>query len=115
MPKSPWRCSQCGTVNEPSANSCRTCGRWPSLFDLQDNQVGEGVDDEVEAPTYEVEHYEPETVDVGGLPSPSGAEPTSAPTEPRRRSRSLARRLVRFVIPIGVLLYFLLSSYFSNH
>ena len=31
----PWRCSQCGTVNEPVANACRTCGRWPSLFDLE--------------------------------------------------------------------------------
>jgi hypothetical protein len=40
MPDAPWRCSQCGTVNEPAANSCRTCGRWPSLFDLQDGAVG---------------------------------------------------------------------------
>ena len=39
MAESPWRCSQCGTINEPVANSCRTCGRWPSLFDLQDSVV----------------------------------------------------------------------------
>ena len=35
----PWRCSQCGTVNEPVANACRTCGRWPSLFDLEQSSV----------------------------------------------------------------------------
>ena len=35
----PWRCSQCGTVNEPVANACRTCGRWPSLFDLEQSTI----------------------------------------------------------------------------
>ena len=47
MAESPWRCSQCGTINEPVANSCRTCGRWPSLFDLQDSVV---EDDEYALP-----------------------------------------------------------------
>lgn len=39
MADAPWRCSQCGTVNAPAANACRTCGRWPSLFDLERGAV----------------------------------------------------------------------------
>lgn len=35
MADAPWQCTQCGTINEPVANACRSCGRWPSLFDLE--------------------------------------------------------------------------------
>jgi hypothetical protein len=72
MPDAPWRCSECGTVNEPVANSCRTCGKWPSLFDLQDSLVEdvEREDARAAAPTasfpadpavLEPDDYEPET------------------------------------------------------
>jgi predicted ATP-dependent serine protease len=53
----PWRCSQCGTVNEPVANACRTCGRWPSLFELEGSTL------ETDAPVQE-DAYEARSVDV---------------------------------------------------
>ena len=61
MADAPWRCSQCGTVNEPVANACRTCGRWPSLFDLESSKIG------TEAPTAAEDPYAAETVDVEEL------------------------------------------------
>ena len=48
MATAPWRCSQCGTINEPVANSCRTCGKWPSLFDLEDSAVEGSAPEDVE-------------------------------------------------------------------
>jgi predicted ATP-dependent serine protease len=107
MADTPWRCSECGTVNAPSANSCRTCGRWPSLFDLQDNAVGEVESDEFEGdemedPAFEVEEFEPEPAE-------------GAPVEHERRTRGRRRQLVRLIIPLGVVIYLLISSYFSNH
>ena len=128
MPKNPWRCSQCGTVNEPAATTCWSCGRWPSLFDLQDSAFGETeteqrapatpVRSSLEAPRpvlvgegpYEsfpeaIESYEPEDeVDEEGE---SPARPTS--------TRARTRRIVRLLVPLGVVLYLLISSYFSNH
>jgi hypothetical protein len=105
MAKTPWRCSQCGTVNEPVATSCRVCGRWPSLFDIQDSAVG-GVAEEGEEPDYELEEYEPDLTDVGD-------EAWSEPPPPTRR-RLQGRRIVRLIVPIGVLLYIVISSYFSR-
>lgn len=73
MANAPWRCSECGTINEPVANACRTCGRWPSLFDLEDSVVEEVEPEQVEPdmvrearvdveepPTFETEAFEPE-------------------------------------------------------
>lgn len=129
MAKTPWRCSQCGTVNEPVANSCRTCGRWPSLFDLQDSAVGEAdvaedepeyggrryeYEDAVESyePEYAAESYEPDATDASAFPPTVAGEPDEAAERGRRGAGT--RRLVRLVIPVGVLLYFLISSYFSS-
>ncbi len=129
MPKSPWRCSQCGTVNEPVANSCRTCGRWPSLFDLQESAVDEGdafepeefgvdvgqVDPEqFEPEQFEPERFEPEPFDDGGTTEAVGGSVGQPPETVHRPGRG-ARQLLRLIIPVGVLLYFLISSYFSNH
>jgi len=126
MPEAPWRCTQCGTVNAPSANACRACGHWPSLFDLQDNLVLDGTEgedvvddlapDDVEAHVH-AHVYEPETAaelddDVAVLwPEEEPAEPVESPV-PRRRS---GLRIARLIVPIGVLLYVLLQSYFSGH
>ena len=59
MADAPWRCSQCGTVNEPVANACRTCGRWPSLFELEGATI-ESESQESAPP----EMYEPETIET---------------------------------------------------
>lgn len=118
MPNAPWKCSQCGTVNEPAATSCRGCGRWPSLFDLQESAIGEDDQAVADEPEYEVEQYEPATVDEiddVGEAIPTSTEQATQQTPSRRRSRSPAQRLVRLVIPIGFLLYFLISSYLRSH
>lgn len=113
MADGPWRCSQCGTVNEPVANACRTCGRWPSLFDLEASKLdvdGPVTDDDVYAArSVEVEELEPEVFDVGGVdevpmeidvPDVDEAEPP----------KPLWQRLASFVVPIGIVLYILISA-----
>ena len=131
MAKTPWRCSQCGTVNEPVANSCRTCGRWPSLFDLQDSAVGEVEQDgaaqaQLEVADHKAEEFEPEGFDPEEFDSDetepdlepivgSAAEETSRRSaETRRRTARGRRQLVRLVIPIGVVLYLLITSYLNR-
>jgi hypothetical protein len=59
-----WRCSQCGTVNEPGARACSGCGKWPSLFDLQ-NAVGDApaAGQEPEPELFDPEPFDPETLD----------------------------------------------------
>ena len=68
MADAPWRCSQCGTVNEPVANACRTCGRWPSLFELEgstvESETQEQAPPELSDPLVEAECAEPAVVDV---------------------------------------------------
>jgi hypothetical protein len=94
----PWRCSQCGTVNAPSANACRSCGRWPSLFDLQSGAVetetaAEPTFDDPEelpdAPTYADEPpvadasrsgEEQSSADIGGSPRADGSRTEPAPS-----------------------------------
>jgi hypothetical protein len=127
MASGPWRCSQCGTVNEPVANSCRTCGKWPSLFDLEDSVL---EDADVEAhpdaepvPTYDVpvseqtsEAPEPVTVEVDTF---EPAEPSSPrrrfeppPTEPVLDEGETGRRpkWVSWLVPLGIVAYFVISA-----
>ena len=114
MADAPWRCSQCGTINEPVANACRTCGRWPSLFDLEESKIEDAPaelapeePDDMAEPD-EVEPFEPEV----GQPfsdetviDPPAPAPDGQPT-PARRSR----RLARLIVPLGVALYILITS-----
>ncbi len=100
-----WRCSQCGTVNEPSARACRECGKWASLFDLQDGAVEEGeLEEEFEVPDFEAEEFEPETFE------PETFEPerdTSVEPEPDGARR---RRLLRsLIVPLALLVYLVVS------
>lgn len=115
MADAPWRCSQCGTVNEPVANACRTCGRWPSLFDLEASKIGVEApiadDDAYQARTVEVEQLEPEVFDVGGVedetPMDLDLPDEEVEAEP---PKPLWRRLASLIIPIGVVLYILISA-----
>jgi hypothetical protein len=97
MAKSEWRCSQCGTVNEPEARACRECGKWPSLFDLQDPAATEAgqedlVPTELEPRRVEPEPFEPDTF------TPEDEPPDDAP-QPRTRGK-LLRSLV---VPVALL------------
>jgi len=105
MADAPWRCSECGTVNEPVANACRTCGRWPSLFDLQESLV-----DEVEPaftreaePEAElepsIEDFEPEVFD----------EPPAEPAEPESPSARGRRIFGSIIVPLGVVIYLVIT------
>jgi hypothetical protein len=112
----PWRCSECGTINEPVANACRTCGRWPSLFDLEQSTIEADApvvdDDEFAARTVDVEQLEPEVFDVGRasdeVEMPPEFEPEVEPeTEP---PKPLWRRLGSVIVPIGVVVYLLITA-----
>jgi hypothetical protein len=104
----PWRCSQCGTVNEPVANACRTCGRWPSLFELEGSTIeaDEPISDEdgFAPQTVEVEQLEPEVFepDVPDQTMPPEFEPDEKEVEPEKQRR---RQLARLILPIGIVVY----------
>lgn len=116
MADAPWRCSQCGTVNEPVANACRTCGRWPSLFELEGSTLEpEPVEQRASVEVYEPEpdavepeYLEPEVYEVGE-PLDVEVEPVEVDEEPER-PKPLWQRLTSLIIPIGVVLYILISA-----
>ena len=100
MADAPWRCSECGTVNEPVANACRTCGRWPSLFDLDQSKV-DVVGDDLAVPSEpQAEEFEPEVFD-DEPPEPTQDESP----DPRGR-----RRWTSLIIPIGVVAYLVITN-----
>jgi hypothetical protein len=131
MATAPWRCSQCGTINEPVANSCRTCGKWPSLFDLEDNVLEdvevEGLPEPEPVSTYEPppppmqthEAPEPVTVEIETFEE---AEPPERrrrfeppPTDPVFEEGEESRpKWVSWLIPIAFLAYFAISLIFNN-
>ncbi|MGH3135136.1 MAG: hypothetical protein ACRDPV_01415 [Gaiellaceae bacterium] len=115
MADAPWRCSQCGTINEPVANACRTCGRWPSLFDLEESKV-EDVELENgdvlmpqrvevlevgEAETFEPEAFEPEAFEVE---RPDAPEP-----EPETSSERGRRIIGSVIVPLAVVIYLVIT------
>jgi hypothetical protein len=123
MADAPWRCSQCGTINEPVANSCRTCGKWPSLFDIQDSVVEDvgredarepapfGPTDGEPAPfepdALEPEAFEPEPFEdapVGPEPYELEGEVGDEPETSRR-----GRRWTTFIVPIAFAIYLVIS------
>jgi predicted nucleic acid-binding Zn-ribbon protein len=118
VPDAPWRCSQCGTVNEPVANACRTCGRWPSLFELEGSTIeaDEPVadDDAFPAQTVEVEQLEPEVFEPD-VPDentlPPEFEPDDEELEPEKQRR---RVLPRLLVPIGIVVYIVIRALVDN-
>ena len=119
MADAPWRCSQCGTVNEPVANACRTCGRWPSLFDLEQDTIDADTpaavdDDPYAAQSVDVgEEIEPEAFEVD--PAPSSNEVDMPPEFEEKPEEYEApkppwRRLARFIVPIAFVVYLLVRS-----
>ena len=116
MADAAWRCSQCGTVNEPVANACRTCGRWPSLFELEGSTIEPGdapLADEEEFPaeTVEVEQPEPEIFDSpSGVPDQPSMPPEFEPEEESEASKPVWQRLMSLIVPIAVVVYILISA-----
>jgi hypothetical protein len=110
----PWRCSQCGTVNEPVANACRTCGRWPSLFELEGSTIES--EPQVQAPPelYELEpepvqaeYAEPEVYEVD---QPVDVDEAEVDGDEQQVPKPLWQRLASLIVPIGVVLYILISA-----
>lgn len=120
MPDAPWRCSQCGTVNEPAANACRTCGRWPSLFDLEASTVDqeprprESVEQvDVYAPEpapMDVPVFDPEPTEIPSAELPPEFAPEQEGAEGQTGGRPGWQRFARFVVPVGVALYLIISA-----
>lgn len=116
MADAPWRCSQCGTVNEPVANACRTCGRWPSLFELEGSALDvEEAQEQAPPELYEPEpietdYSEPEVYDVGEPVEADEFEVDEEPDQPK----PLWQKLTSLIIPIGVVLYIVVSALANN-
>lgn len=114
MAKTAWRCSNCGTVNEPDARACSSCGKWPSLFDLQDS----AVDVEPEATrreVFEAETFEPETFEPGTL-EPETLEPevfqpeVEEPEEDVERRSRFPRWVITAIWVVGILIWILANA-----
>jgi predicted ATP-dependent serine protease len=110
-----WRCSECGTINEPVANACRTCGRWPSLFDLEASAVDEDRPP-VTRPAEPERYRDPEPVVVEELelpqllPDASEAEPPDDEDVEISTPGARWRRIFGSVIvPLAVVVYLLVS------
>lgn len=141
MANAPWRCSECGTINEPVANACRRCGRWPSLFDLQESVVEDVEPEHVEPeqfrdtrveveepPTFETQTFEPKTFE---LDVDTQAEPITEDTrrrgwidvdvqvdteevEPESDETRRRRRLASFLVPLAFVVYIAISIIFGD-
>jgi hypothetical protein len=127
MADRPWRCSNCGTINEPVANSCRTCGKWPSLFDLEDNAVEENaVEDTGFEPVPEAEPVqtyddpEPTTFEVETFEEPEPVAPPRRfgppPTQPvfEEGEAESRTRWVSWLVPLAFVAYLVISYVFSS-
>jgi hypothetical protein len=110
----PWRCSQCGTVNEPVANACRTCGRWPSLFEIEGSTIETEpptvAEDRFPAETVEVEEPEPETFEPEAMPDSELPPEFEGDEDEERPERSRWQVLARLIVPLGVVIYILITA-----
>ena len=110
MADAPWRCSQCGTINEPVANACRTCGRWPSLFDLQESIVEDAQLGAEQEPTLATQTIDVEPLEVPTLEEPQPFEADPEPDVDEEPTPSRWRRAVTAIPPIAVLIYIIISN-----
>ena len=117
--KNAWRCSQCGAVNEAGSRSCVQCGKWPSLFDLQ-NSVEEaelyGLEDE----EYEVQAFEPESLDPTTFepepfePGPLEPGPFKPESDEEAEGPRWRRILTSVIVPLAFVVYLLISIFFND-
>ena len=113
-----WRCSQCGPINEAAASSCRTCGKWPSLFDLQDSVVGGAAPDPPRLGPGETEPYVPETFEPEVLQTQTfEAEPFEPEVDAVPEGEQEGGRRARWtsaIVPLALLVYLAISFFFSD-
>lgn len=134
MAGGPWRCSECGTINEPVANSCRTCGRWPSLFDLESSVVDDAELEDLREPAPAARIPEPVSVEPAPFePEAFEAElrepdvPQTEPyelepyelgeeleDEPEPTSSRRRRQLTTWIVPIAFAVYLVISIVFGD-
>ena len=123
--ESAWRCSQCGTINEPGSRACSNCGKWPSLFDLQASvdELPPVVDDDqavfapelFEPETFEPEPFEPATSESRpyetGMPLPEAHEPEAADAEGDEEPRSrFPRWAITAIWVIGLVVWLVANA-----
>ena len=124
-----WVCSQCGTVNEAGARRCSGCGKWPSLFDLQntvDEPVAAAEPRELEPELFDPELFEPETFEPEAFepvtfePQPSEPETVEPQTleqddEYEDVEETGRRRLRRYAISviwvIGIIIWLVANAF----
>jgi len=105
-------------VNEPVANACRTCGRWPSLLDLEQSTIPAANEPDGEDPfaaqTVDIESPEqPEVIDSDGTSGSNGMPEEFEPAagdEGDEAPKPPWQRLVRLIVPIGVVVYILITA-----
>jgi hypothetical protein len=120
-----WRCSQCGTINEPGTRACSGCGKWPSLFDLQntvddaqfETEDAQELEPELfdpetfETETFETEDFEPEPYETGLLQEPEAFEPEEDEDEEADRRSRLRRWAISAIWVIGIIVWFVANTF----
>lgn len=110
MAASSWRCSQCGTINEPDATSCRTCGRWPSLFELEGSSLEDvRTTSATGEAAVEAQQFEPEIYEIEGIPVETDEE--AEPESPADRRRKI---LTSLIVPLAFAVYLLISLFLGD-
>lgn len=100
-------------MNEPAATACRTCGRWPSLFDLDDSALEDipPINPRASAPAFDMEPRPDPVLDTALPPEDDDAPPEIEDSDEDDAPATRPwRRLLRFAVPVGVALYILISS-----
>ncbi len=110
-----WRCSQCGTINEPGARACAGCGKWPSLFDLQASVEEVPTALEEAQPVFEHEVFEPETFEPQpyetGMPTAETFEPEAGDADGEEEPRSrFPRWAITAVWVVGIIIWIVANA-----
>lgn len=121
--ESAWRCSQCGAINEAGSRSCHECGKWPSLFDLQESveELPDELDDSqgfepdvFEPEVFEAEPFEAEPYETGpyetGTPAAETSEPDAADGEEGERRSRFPRWAITAIWVIGIIIWFVANA-----
>ena len=98
-------------MNEPGTHACSECGKWASLFDLQDTAVEarELGQEELEPETFEPETFEPGTFGPETF-GPETFEPDRDEADEPERARWKSI-LSGVIVPLALIVYFVISFF----